>query len=268
MFRFLRPAIAVLALLPAAGLLPACARDDGNILNAPDSNGTYAAPIGGSPAIANDTSYSEALRCLGSRIGRHHIRIAVGRIADATGAAETRENRSTITQGAALMAVAALAKAGVPMVERLDTSVPRFEWRFLPGRVPGSGAPPSDYYITGGISEVNPQIRTTPDGRSVSSIAVDLRLVDTTTLEVVDVASYQKQIIAARKPFGSAREPVQLAIRSAIERAVLEMLTRLYRVPDSSCGPAAASAEAAPEELPRFFTPYDGAGESDTREPR
>jgi curli production assembly/transport component CsgG/holdfast attachment protein HfaB len=77
------------------------------------------------------------------------------------------------------------------------------------GSVPGS-----DFYIIGGITEVNYNIRSggfdasagqatsqTPLSTAfaakayVMNIAIDLRLVQTTTLEVVDVVSYQKQII-------------------------------------------------------------------------
>ena len=81
----------------------------------------------------------------------------------------------------------------------------------------------------------------------VMNVGLDLRLVNTNTLEVVDVISYQKQIIGRQISAGvfdflgtnffdvsageSALEPIQLAVRSVIERAVLEMVTRIYRVP-------------------------------------
>ena len=76
------------------------------------------------------------------------------------------------------------------------------------------------------------------------NVGLDLRLVDTKTLQVVDVISYQKQIIGHQVSVGvfdflgtnffdasigeSALEPIQLAVRSVIERAVLEMTARLY----------------------------------------
>ncbi len=85
----------------------------------------------------------------------------------------------------------------------------------------------------------------------VMNIGLDLRLVDTDTLEVVDVVSYQKQIIGRQISAGvfdflghtffdaslgeSALEPIQLAVRSVIERATLEMMSRLYRVPAGAC---------------------------------
>ena len=83
------------------------------------------------------------------------------------------------------------------------------------------------------------------------NVGLDLRLVDTNTLEVVDVISYQKQIIGRQISAGvfdflghtffdasvgeSALEPVQLAVRSVIERATLEMISRLYRTPQTAC---------------------------------
>ncbi len=63
--------------------------------------------------------------------------------------------------------------------------------------------------------------------------------------------SYQKQIIGRQVSAGvfsflgtnffdlsvgeSALEPIQLAVRSVIERATLEMITRIYRAPGQSC---------------------------------
>ena len=83
------------------------------------------------------------------------------------------------------------------------------------------------------------------------NVGLDLRLVNTNTLEVADVISYQKQIIGRQVSAGvfdflgtnffdvsvgeSALEPIQLAVRSVIERAVLEMVTRIYRAPAGAC---------------------------------
>ena len=79
----------------------------------------------------------------------------------------------------------------------------------MAGQVPGS-----DFYVAGGITELNFNIRsngvnaaggggTNADavgqiGGStyVMNIGLDMRLVNTRTLEVVDVISYQKQIVA------------------------------------------------------------------------
>jgi len=78
------------------------------------------------------------------------------------------------------------------------------------------------------------------------NVALDLRLVDTRTLEVVDVISYQKQIVGREVKAGvfdilngnifdisagqGAQEPMQLAVRAEIERATLEFMANLYGV--------------------------------------
>jgi len=79
------------------------------------------------------------------------------------------------------------------------------------------------------------------------NIGLDLRLVDTRTLQVVDVISYQKQIVGRQVGVGlfdvlngnvfnisageGGLEPIQLGVRSVIERAVLEMMANLYGAP-------------------------------------
>ncbi|HEY5339010.1 MAG TPA: holdfast anchoring protein HfaB, partial [Rhizomicrobium sp.] len=252
--------------------------------------GRYTAPIGGSPVIANETPYSDALRCMASYTRARPVRIAVGQIADYTGKVSADNSGREITQGAALMAMSALAKAGVPLVERFDTSVAEMELKYANNKLIGGDAssaqgvpqqpggdyrrifagsiPGSDYYVVGGITELNFNIRSegaNADGSGVSgtksatiggnmyvmNVGLDLRLVDTSTLEVVDVISYQKQIIGRQIQAGvfdflghtffnasvgeSALEPVQLAVRSVVERAVLEMTARLYKAPQSAC---------------------------------
>jgi curli production assembly/transport component CsgG/holdfast attachment protein HfaB len=258
--------------------------------------GRYTAPIGGSPVIANETPYSDALRCMATYTHARPARIAVGQIADYTGKVSADNSGREITQGAALMAMSALAKAGVPLVERFDTSVAEMELKYANNKlIAGDGAqqpqqgapgdyrrifagsmPGSDYYLVGGITELNFNIRSegaNADGSGASStkggtiggnmyvmnIGLDLRLVDTSTLEVVDVISYQKQIIGRQFQAGmfdflghtffdasvgeSALEPVQLAVRSVIERAVLEMTERLYKAPQTSCGASLGSSD-------------------------
>src|SRR6201995_3839804 len=88
-----------------------------------DAVGRYTAPIGGAPVISNETPYSQALRCMGGIVNQHPVRIAVGQIADYTGKTESDGSGRKVTAGAALMAMTALNKAGVHMVERFDTSV-------------------------------------------------------------------------------------------------------------------------------------------------
>lgn len=258
-------------------------------------NGLYASPIGNAPVTANPTPYSRALVCMGDYArsqGLKAPRIAVGRIADYTGKAELDGGRK-VTQGASLMAITALAKAGAPLVERFDTSVSELELKYANNKLIGDDAkdyrritagqvPGSDFYLVGGITELNYNIRSSgieafggdadardPKGNLggrlfVMNVGLDLRLVETQTLEVVDVISYQKQIIAREVSVGvfdflngnifdisageGAQEPIQLAVRSLIERGVLEMTANLYGV----SGPEACLNGYDPLGGPRY----------------
>ena len=251
--------------------------------------GNYASPIGDAPVTANPTPYSAALVCLSEyaqHYGVHAPRIAVGRIADYTGKAEDNGGRE-VTQGASLMAISARAKAGAPLVERYDTSVSELELKYANNKLisdqaagPGPAGPEgpgpfrkimagqvpgSDFYLVGGITELNYNIRSAgvnaQGGKQdatqgtglltgqlyVMNVALDLRLVETKTMEVVDVVSYQKQIYGRQvgaglfKFFGSnvidisagegGLEPIQLAVRAMIERATVEMMSNLYGAP-------------------------------------
>lgn len=250
--------------------------------------GNYAKPIGNAPVTANPTKYSEGLVCMGQYARNTGItapRIAVGRILDYTGKADVEGGRR-VTQGASLMAMSAFAKAGARLVERFDTSVSEMELTFKNNKLIEDGrggfakitageVAGSDFYLVGGITELNYNIRSvggegffgdgevadlfdqvsgTVGGRMfVINIAVDLRMVETKTTNVVDVISYQKQIIGRELSLGvfdfangnifdigvggSAQEPIQLAVRSTIERAVLEMMANMYGAPQIDvCG--------------------------------
>jgi curli production assembly/transport component CsgG/holdfast attachment protein HfaB len=247
--------------------------------------GLYATPIGNAPVTANPTPYSAALYCMADYARRYNLpspRIAVGRIADYTGTVSADGGRQ-VTGGASLMAITALAKSGARMIERYDTSVSEMELRYANNRLIGDDGPDgaddvqyrrilagsvpgTDFYIIGGITEVNYNIRSggfdmaagqantqTPlstafAGKAyVMNIAIDLRLIQTTTLEVVDVISYQKQIIGREVSAGvfdfldgnvfdisageGGLEPVQLAVRALIERATVEIMANLYGAP-------------------------------------
>jgi curli production assembly/transport component CsgG/holdfast attachment protein HfaB len=273
-------------LLKPLVLMVAAVALEGCISPTPDSVGRYTAPIGGAPVIANETPYSAALRCMGGFVAQRPVRIAVGQIADYTGKAEADGSGRKVTAGAALMAMSALNKASVHLVERFDTSVAEMELKYAnnkligddqhPNPAPGDfrkiiagSIPGSDYYIVGGITELNFNIRsenangngggtatnattgTASGSLYVMNVGLDLRLVNSTTLEVADVISYQKQIIGRQVSAGvfdflgknffdvsvgeSALEPIQLAVRSVIERATLEMITRIYRAPAGAC---------------------------------
>jgi curli production assembly/transport component CsgG/holdfast attachment protein HfaB len=222
--------------------------------------------------------------------GRPAPRIAVGRILDYTGTVSDDGGRR-ITQGGSLMAMSAFAKAGAHLVERFDTSVSELELRYANSRLIGQNAAPgasdvrtimagqvagSDYYFVGGITELNYNIRSigadatvghsdardgvgTLGGRLyVMNIGLDFRLIDTRTLEVVQVVSYQKQIVGRELRAGvfsffgdtmvdlsvgeRALEPIQLAVRAGVERAVLEVMGNIQHVDVAhDCSDALAS---------------------------
>ncbi len=266
----------------AAVALSAC-----SLTGAPGADGLYAAPIGSAPVTTNPTPYTNALVCLGNFARSANMsapRVAVGRVADYTGKVEQDGGGAKITQGASLMAMSAFAKAGARLVERYDTSVSEMELKYANNQLIGDDAsgglrqinagqvPGSDYYLVGGITELNYNIHSSgvdimgggvnaTDGSGlfsrrvfVMNVGLDLRLVDTQTLEVVDVISYQKQIIGREISAGlftffggqtvsadigaggKALEPIQLAVRTVIERAVLEMSSNLYGAAPGVCG--------------------------------
>ena len=220
------------ALLSAAALgLSACATPIAG------PSGNYARTIGTAPVTVNPTPYSAALVCMAGYARNARIvapRIAIGRIADYTGKSESDGSGRKITQGASLMAMSAFAKAGMPLVERFDTSVSELELKYAnnklisdaPNPAPNQAAeyrrivagqvPGSDFYVAGGVTELNYNIRSSgfdvaggdvdaTDAKElkgsfrgrmfVMNIGLDMRLINTRTLEVVDVISYQKQVV-------------------------------------------------------------------------
>ena len=292
----------------AAALLSAC------VSPVAGPGGLYATPIGNAPVTANPTPYSPALYCLADYARRYNLpspRMAVGRIGDYTGSVSADGGRQ-ITQGASLMANSALAKAGAQIVERYDTSISEMELRYANNRLIGDQGgtveepnyrrilagqvPGSDFYIVGGITEANYNIRSAGFDAAVGetdtdvpgsgilqgkiyvmNIAMDLRLVQTTTLEVVDVVSYQKQIIGREISAGvfdflngnvfdvsagtGGMEPVQLAVRALIERATLEMMANLYGAPGPEvCLDAANDPLNTVGATGGYYAAYDNTG--------
>ena len=185
------------------------------------SKAEYVSPFDGASVVENTTRYSSALECLKPMIGGRGPsakRFAVGRVSDFTGK-EDLVNGKRISQGAALMVISALAKTGVPIVERFDTSIADMELKYADNKlitdnpegkahrqILSASLPGSDYHIVGGITEVNYNIRSGSLETSfrfigaaaryfVMNVAVDLRVVNTKTLEVVNTQSLQKQII-------------------------------------------------------------------------
>ncbi|WP_297506854.1 holdfast anchoring protein HfaB [uncultured Caulobacter sp.] len=160
-----------------------------------------------------------------------------------------------------------------------DPAAPADPQRFraiMAGEVAGS-----DYYVSGGLTELNYNIRssggdvaigaTRAEGLKASAshatyvitVAVDLRLVRTRSQEIVGIASYRKEIVGREIKPGifdffngtvvdisggkSALEPVQLAVRTLIERAVYDFAATLYGRPANAClAEAPAPAQATP----------------------
>src|SRR5690348_11683617 len=106
-------------------------------------DGKYAQPIGDAPVTENPTPYSAALSCLGAyarQAGLVPPHVAVGRINDLTGQLDSNGGRP-VTQGAMLMAISALGKAGIPLVERYETDVPKLEFDLADNRLISKEAP-------------------------------------------------------------------------------------------------------------------------------
>lgn len=261
----------------------------------------YVTPLSGAKVTVNRTNYSDALDCLGSQLklsNKPKLRFAVGRIDDYSGKQDLI-NGKRITQGTALMVISALAHAKVPIVERLDTSVAEMEFKYTDNKLIGDATDTSqnpfrrtiagsvigsDYHIVGGITEVNYNVRSGSIDGSVSSIgastryavldiAIDLRLVNTRTLQVLDVASFQKQIIGTEIRAGifrfltdsvidisagdKAQEPIQKAVRMVAERAVFQLVSTAYDISPSVCESGnlkAAEASPLPADLSESST--------------
>jgi curli biogenesis system outer membrane secretion channel CsgG len=237
----------------------------------------------------NRTPVDDALVCFGAALSqargrRAPLSIGVGEVRDFTGRITEGEG-APITQGAALMVYSALASVGpaVRVHERLDPRISELELAYIERRQLGDGrmheaapgAPPapwlpymggsilqSDYFIVGGVTEINYVLSTGGVEAVVSGIgartrfitinvAVDLRIVNTRNLVVEHAVSMQKQVIgreAALDIFrffgtrlfdisGGARmsEPMQMAVRSVLQLATLDLLEAVSGVPNEAC---------------------------------
>ncbi|MCA1196491.1 hypothetical protein K9B35_00780 [Sphingomonas sp. R647] len=231
----------------------------------------------GPPVRDNRTPLDGAFACFASDLARLPSRrpvIAVGDVRDYTGKYSVNEG-TAITQGGALMVASALGKLGgaIVMAERFDPTIGERELGYVERRQLGDGQvhsvaggegskvawlpyyggsiAASDFYIVGGITELNYNIRsgggefrigqTGPKARTYTqSVAIDLRIVDTRSLLVVHALSLTKQFSGYEvgfnifRFFGSelfdinlgakAQEPLQLGIRTALEEATLRLV--------------------------------------------
>jgi curli biogenesis system outer membrane secretion channel CsgG len=239
----------------------------------------------GAPVRNNVTPMEAALGCYARSLaasGRTPLVIGVGEIKDFTGRYSINEG-NVITQGGSLMLFSALGKLGgtVRIAERYDSTIADRELGYMERRQLGDGAvhevdgkkvpwvpyyggtiQVSDYYIAGGISELNYNIASRgaeaslnnigAKGRTYTqSVAVDLRIVDTRTLLVVDAISLSKQFsgyeVGANtfRFFGlglvdinvgsKGQEPLQLGVRAAIEEAAIRLIGRVTAVDPAPC---------------------------------
>ena len=241
----------------------------------------------GSAVRINRTPMDAALNCLGRAIAGRTARapvIAVGDVRDFTGKYSVNEGNA-VTQGGALMVTSALGKTGaVRIAERFDPTIGERELGYTDHRQLGDGAlhpvagqsgtpvpwlpyyggsiAASDYYIVGGITELNYDIRSGgfeaainqvgPKARLYTqSVAVDLRIVDTRSLVVLKTVSLTKQFTGYEvgfnlfRFFGSdlfdvglgakGQEPLQLGIRTALEEATARLVGAVAHVDPSAC---------------------------------
>lgn len=241
-----------------------------------------------SPVTKNTTPVDPAFACIAEQINRHgrrHLRITAGDVRDLTGKYNEADGGNVVTQGGSLMVMSALGKmqSAITVIERVDTSIPDRELQYMDRRQLGDGSRHrvpgeeetvpwipyfggtvlrTDYYIVGGITEVNWNIGSGGAEGRVSglglrsrsltmNIAVDLRIVDTRDMRVVRTTSLQKQIIGREvgaevfRFFGHylfdintgrrMQEPLQLAVRTTLELAVIDLIVAVTRIDPKPC---------------------------------
>lgn len=239
----------------------------------------------------NNTPLTAKLVCYGERLQdahKGHISLTVGNIRDYTGKQSDVEGY-VVTQGGALMAYTALGHLvpGISLYERFDTQIADAELAYIANRQLGDGGThdnvdpqtgntnqvpwkpyfggsilQSDYYIVGGITELNFNIQSGGAELGVNNVGakgrvytmnvgVDLRIVGSQSLKVYDTVSIQKQITGYEiggdifRFFNSDlwdvnvgaknQEPLQLAIRMAIEAALLDIVPTVTGVGSGGC---------------------------------
>ena len=260
-----------------------------------------ASVMSGSSSRNNTTPMEPAFACLAkaySVVKAPVVSITVGDVKDYTGKYSQAEGNA-ITQGGSLMLYSALGKMGsaVRLQERFDTRIAELELAYADRRQLGdgklhaveAGKPQvpwvpyfggsilrSDYYIVGGITEVNYNIQSRGAEFNVSSIGgkvrtftmnvgVDLRIVDSRSLLVVKTISMQKQITGTEVGAGIFRffgtelldvnmgsknqEPLQLGVRTTIEHGLLELLGAVSGLSPQPCVDYALKGLPTPDKL-------------------
>jgi len=236
----------------------------------------------------NRTPMEGAFACMADKIVEQHrprLTIGVGDIKDYTGKYNINEGNA-ITQGGALMVYSALGKLGntIQAAERFDTRIAEMELGYIDRRQLGDGSVHaldpagknivpwlpyfggsilrSDYYIVGGITELNYNIQSGgfqgqvnqvgPSARVYTeSVAVDLRIVNSRTLTIERTISIEKQLTGYEVDFNifrffgnslydvdignKSQEPAQLGVRTALEEGVLMLMGAVEKIPAEPC---------------------------------
>lgn len=234
-----------------------------------------------SHAEKNSTYFTRELSCLGGILDKQQVKqtdrfsIAVGSIIDRTGKIDQFGAGAQVTQGAADIATTALFHTGAFRVnERVDIGVHSFEvdyanqgflrqheyqkddrnHRILRNNNQGDVVG-TNFYLAGAITEVNyniasggyeADIQGFERGKRIfsMSIAIDLRLVDTVSLEIIDAVSVKKVLKGYETKWGvfdfmdtylidisggeKVQEPLQLGIRATIEEGIMKLASRAY----------------------------------------
>lgn len=263
------------------------------------------APMVLGPAVRdNITPMEPVLACFADHVsasGRQPVVVGVGDVKDYTGKYSVNEGNA-ITQGGALMVYSALGKmsGAVQIAERFDPGIAERELGYADRRqlgdgknhvLPGAGGNQnvpwlpyfggsinkSDYYIVGGITELNYDIHSGgaeisvnqmgPKARTFSqSVSIDLRIVDTRTLMIVKTVSLTKQFNGYEIGFNVFRffnsklydidigakgqEPVQLGVRAALEEGVVRLMSAVTRVKYEPCMVLRATAGEPIQTVP------------------
>jgi curli biogenesis system outer membrane secretion channel CsgG len=270
----------------------------------------------GPPVRQNVTPMEAVLACMGDHIAataQAPLVVSVGDVKDYTGKYSINEGNA-ITQGGALMVYSALGKLGgaVQLAERFDPVIAERELSYADRRQLGDGQAhqvggqnggqtvpwlpyfggtihKSDYFIVGGITELNYNINSGGGEISVSqigvkrrtfsqSVGVDLRIVNTKTLMIMKTVSLTKHFNGYEvgfnvfRFFGSdlfdidvgakGQEPVQLGIRATLEEGVARLVGAVTKTDPMPClGMRATGAlpQAPAEQLRKVANPVFAA---------
>jgi curli biogenesis system outer membrane secretion channel CsgG len=290
-------------------LVASCTIPGPTLRLAPDEE----AMVSGSRVRTNTTILTDTFLCYDNVLhnaGKPALKIAVGNIADYSGKMSDTEG-AVITRGGSLMLFSALGlmKKSVRLQDRFDTSVTDLEMGYINSRQLGDGKEhqveaetvpwmpyfggsiqKSDYVILGGITEVNFNLASGGFSAEVNqigaqrrrfsmSIAADLRLVKTDSLEVKATSSFQKQFTGYEVSanlfsffdvfndkqlfdvYGGniAQEPMQLGVRTILEEATLQLLSEVNEIDYLPCSvPKPTEVKPAPTAPATLTAPAKG----------